>query len=217
MRALPAMFAIACAVLSGCMTKRTPPPGTSVSVAPVEEGLPTAWRQVATAADIMRIDALGAAWTHGLAVARPGELAREAALLDPKSALTKPAPSPGAYRCRMIKLGASGRRALQAFKPFFCFVGAEGALLTFAKASGTQRPAGRLWDDGDKRLVFLGAMALSPDAPPPAYGADVRRNRVGVVERIGDFRWRMTLLPQGGDAALDVIELVPNTPPPSAS
>jgi Domain of unknown function (DUF4893) len=102
------------------------------------------------------------------------------------------------------------------FKPYFCFVEAEGDLLTFVKGTGTKRPGGRLWNDSETRLVFLGGVAERERDPPPAYGADARRDRAGVLERVGEFRWRLVLPGRMSDEArLEVIELIPDTPPPS--
>lgn len=211
MKAWPIAFA-AVFPLMGCAARPTPPPRVAVVEAVAEVGLPQSWRKVATSADAARIDTLSDRWARGLANADPLARKAEGSLLDPAAALEAPAPSPGAYRCRMIKLGQAGRRgrSLRTYKPFFCFIEAEGSLLTFAKASGSERPAGRFWEDNEKRLVFLGAMAPDPDAPPPAYGADPAHDRIGVIERVGEFRWRMALLPHNGNALLDVIELVPN-------
>ena len=54
------------------------------------------------------------------------------------------------------------------------------------------------------------------DGPLPAYGADPASNQVGVVERIGDFRWRMVMPGAQGQAKLDVLELLPDAPAPKA-
>ena len=109
----------------------------------------------------------------------------------------------------VVKLGS--RPALIAYRPFHCFVEAEGDLLTMVKASGSQRPAGRLWADGDTRMVFLGAMAFG-DEDPPAYGEDEVRDVAGYLERIDAFRWRLVVPDPGGGALLDVYELIPSVP-----
>lgn len=223
-------LATACSIvlvmsLAGCA--RTPPPkaaGATVEIVPVVEpqGLPSDWKQVATSIDLDRIARIGAAWNDGLAEARArrhdGEIQKEGALLDPAGALPRPAVPPGTYRCRVIKLGvgASGRgRAYQSFKPFTCFVSVEERLLVFIKATGTELPAGRLWEDGETRLVFLGATAARPGIPAPAYSAQPARDRSGVIERVGDFRWRLVSPWQSKDARIEVMELVPDTPPPA--
>ena len=82
------------------------------------------------------------------------------------------------------------------------------------KADGTQRPAGRLWADGDNRMIFLGGLSRGNDAPPP-YGSEAAQNVAGVLERVEPFRWRLTVpFPQGSPAMLDVYELVPYVPQP---
>lgn len=212
---------------------RTPSPralGATVEVAPAPDtqALPSDWKQVATNTDLDRIGRIDTAWTEGLTEARArrhsSEIEREGSLLDPAGALPRPAVPPGTYRCRVIKLGfgtsnrASNRgRAFQTFNPFTCFVSVEDSLLVFIKATGSDLPAGRLWDDGEKRLVFLGATAARPGVPAPAYGTQPARDRSGVIERVGDFRWRLVTPWQSKDARIEVMELVPDTPAPPAA
>ena len=207
---------------------RTPSPqmvGATVEVAPAPDpqALPSDWKQVATSTDLDRIGRIDIAWTDGLSEARArrhtAEIAKEGPLLDPAGALPRPAVPPGTYRCRVIKLGtgSTGRgRAFQTFNPFTCFVSVEDSLLVFIKATGTDLPAGRLWDDGEKRLVFLGATAAKIGLPAPAYGTQPARDRSGVIERVGDFRWRLVTPWQSKDARIEVMELVPDTQPPAA-
>ena len=119
--------------------------------------------------------------------AAPREIEAEGALLRPRAALPRPAPTPGSYNCRLIKLGkATGKGpAFERFKPFFCYVEVEGDLLTIVKQTGSQRPAGRLWeDDRPDRLIFLGSLALGDEHQPLAYGEDPKRDMAGVLERI---------------------------------
>ena len=136
----------------------------------------------------------------------------EGQLLDPRAALPRPAPTPGSYRCRLITLGSTikGEKALERYNPFFCYVEVEGDLFTIVKQTGSQRPAGRLWeDDIPTRLIFLGTLALGSEEEARAYGEDSRRDIAGVFERIGPFRWRLAIpYPQKG-AKLDVFELTP--------
>lgn len=201
----------------GCATRRAAPAqtgGTGLIVDAVPAD-PNNWAMIATPGDTDRLRRVGAAWTAALTQARPryaAAIAREGALLDPAGALTRVAPSPGQYRCRVIVLGnGPGRRrpALQAFKPQTCFVQAEEKLLVLMKATGTALPGGRLWEDGDRRMIFLGAMAGRPGAAAPAYGGDARRDRAGIFERVGDFRWRLVTPWQAGGPPIEVMELVP--------
>lgn len=203
------------ALLAGCQTKPKIPPGLHPSV---EVGPPLkapVWKGVATADDQDRIARLGLAWQDALADARksnPDEISKEGKLLLPRSALPRPAPTPGSYNCRMITLGKASpkAKAFESFKPFFCYVEIEGDQLTIVKQTGSQRPAGRLWEDDDPdHLIFLGSLALGNEDQPLAYGDDPKRNMAGVLERIGAFRWRLVIpWPQSG-SKLQLFELTP--------
>src|SRR4051812_49412935 len=202
-------------LLAGCQTKPKPPPGVHP---PIEGGAPLKsdiWKQVATDADEDRLGRLDAAWTEALADARksnPGDVRREAKLLTPDAGLARPAPTPGSYNCRLIKLGKATpkSKAYESFKPFFCYVEVEGDLLTIVKQTGSQRPAGRLWEDDDpNRLVFLGSLALGDEQQPIAYGDNPKRDMAGVLERIGPFKWRLVIPWPQSTSKLDVFELTP--------
>lgn len=196
-------------LLAGCAALKPPPaPAPLARVEVVDDPIPVAWKEVATAEDRSRLGRAGEAWEQGLAAAARfrAAVSAEGPLLDRQVALPRAAPSPGHYRCRIIKLG--GRVGFAAFKPFDCFVEAEGELLTMVKGSGTQRPAGRLWTDSDTRQIFLGALSVG-GAPPPPYAEDTKRDVAGVLERVDAFRWRLAVpYPQDG-AILDIYELIP--------
>lgn len=199
---------------AGCAMVRNEPPPRAAQVEIIEDPVPIDWKNVITPADQARLARATDAWTQGLAAAArfSADIKASGPLLDPKAALARPTPSPGAYLCHMVRLG--GKPAYATFKRFDCYVEAEGELLTLMKATGSQRPAGRLWHDNETGMVFLGA--LGPErAPPPAYGADATRDVVGQFERVGPFRWRLVVpFPQTG-GILDVYELVPYVPPTS--
>jgi hypothetical protein len=201
---------------AGCAPKSEglePAPNPTVLVEPQSKA--EEWKQIATSADESRIARLGAGWTEALADAKrgfAGEIKKEAELLDPNAALPRPAPTPGSYNCRLIKLGKAGTKgpAFERFKPFFCYVEVEEKLLTIVKQTGSQRPAGRLWeDDAETRLIFLGSLALGNEEQPLAYGDDPKRDMAGVLERIGPFRWRLVIPWPQSDSKLDVFELTP--------
>jgi hypothetical protein len=204
------------AALSGCETAKSKlPPGARPTV---EVGPPLkseAWKALATAEDTSRIERLGLAWQDALAEAQrsnASDLRREGKLLLPRAGLSRPAPTPGSYNCRLIKLGkaAPAGKPYETFKPFFCYVQVEDELLTIVKQTGSQRPAGRLWEDDDPtRLVFLGSLALANEDQPLAYGDDPKRNMAGVLERIGPFRWRLVIPWPQSTSKLDVFELTP--------
>lgn len=199
--------------LGACQQPATAPPRPGVSVV-VEE--PLEWEGIASAEDIARVPTLPAAWETALAsAARRGHrraITGEGKLLEPGAALPRPEPSPGSYRCRVVRLSGQDRSgtAFAAYKPFFCYVGVEGELLTLTKQTGSQRPAGFLYPDRDKkRLIFLGTLALAGDEAPAAYGEDEKKNLIGIVERIAPFRFRLVIPGSGKESILDVIELVP--------
>jgi hypothetical protein len=203
-------------LLLGCSTKPKAPPGI---LPRVEIGPPLKselWKQVATQADEERLSRLQEAWASALGDVRrttaSAELRKEGGLLKPAAALPRPAPTPGSYNCRLIKLGkvAARGRAYESFRPFFCYVEVEGDLLTIVKQTGSQRPAGRLWeDDNPTRLIFLGSLALGGEDQPLAYGDDPRRDMAGVLERIAPFRWRLVIPWPQSTSKLDVFELTP--------
>lgn len=200
---------------AGCATDsdRARRAGATVVVEPETRG--DIWRQVATDADEDRLERIGLAWQSALAEARErhaAEVRGEGDLLEPRAALPRPAPTPGSYNCRLVRLGrASGSGpAFEKYKPFFCYVEVEGELLTIVKQTGSERPAGRLWeDDRDDRLIFLGSLALGNEEQPLAYGDDPERDMAGVFERIGPFRWRLVIPWPQTTAKLDVFELTP--------
>jgi hypothetical protein len=57
--------------------------------------------------------------------------------------------------------------------------------------------------------VFLGTLVLGDESLPVSYGSDRMRDMAGLVERIGDNRWRLVLPAPAYESLLDVIELVP--------
>jgi hypothetical protein len=202
-------------LLAGCVNEpRGDKPRPVISVAAPTKA--AAWMSIASAADTQRLANVTGAWAAGLTDARKAgfvsAIRDEGKLLQTDAALARPAPTPGSYNCRLIRLGRNGKgtAAFEKFKPFFCYVEVEGNLLTIVKQTGSSRPAGRLWeDDNDKRLMFLGSLALGDEEQPLAYGEDAKRDMAGIFERIGPFQWRLVIpWPQDG-AKLNVFELTP--------
>jgi hypothetical protein len=199
---------------AGCTLPRKEPPRPIVTAAPATKA--DIWQRVASTADLNRIRRVATGWSSGLAEARAGgfrdEIRAEGKLLDPAVALPRPAPTPGSYSCRLVRLGREGSKgpAFQKFKPFYCYVEVEGQLFTIVKQTGSQRPAGRLWeDDVSSRLIFLGTLALGNEEEARAYGDDPKRDMAGIFERIAPFVWRLVIpYPQNG-AQIDVFELTP--------
>lgn len=204
MRGSLAALIAGAAVLSGCAATKTEVAEVSAGPSVVIEEQPE-WRNVATAEDAARLDALGANWPATLAALPKKD---RSDLLDPATALPVPTPPPGRYKCRVVRVAPGGKR-VTAYNPFTCHIGNDGPRLNFTKEAGSERPAGWMWADGDNRLIFLGTMVQGREKTAPAYGKEARRNLAGVVERIGNFRWRMVLPAPVRDSRLDVIELTP--------
>jgi hypothetical protein len=211
----PALVIGAFVLLGGCDAFRTHPEG---QMPRVEVGPPLkadVWKAVATDADEDRLSRIGLAWQEALAEAKktnPGEVKRDGQLLNPRAALARPAPTPGSYYCRLVKLGRSSAKgkAYESFKPFFCYIETEDDLFTIVKQTGSQRPSGRLWEDDDAtRLIFLGSMALGDEDQPAAYSENPKRDMAGVFERIGPFEWRLVIPWSQSTSKLDVFELTP--------
>ena len=210
------IFAVsALALLAGCETEpRGDRPRPIVSVEAPQKN--EAWLGIASAADVRRLANVTGAWAAGLEESRKAgfvtAVREEGTLLRTDAALPRPAPTPGSYNCRLVRLGSTGKGkpVVEKFKPFFCYVEVEGNLLTIVKQTGSTRPAGRLWEDEDPtRLIFLGSLALGDEDAPLAYGENPKRDMAGILERIGPFRWRLVIpWPQDG-AKLNVFELTP--------
>lgn len=180
-----------------------------------ERRVPT-WRETATEDDRRRLRQWRDAFVEALAEARTAghsdELAREGALFEPDSALPGAALPAGDYRCRTIKLGAQGENGpvYTPYPQFRCRVAAgPDGFAIFTKLSGSQRPVGRLFAEHDMRQIFLGSMQLGDERRALRYGRDRERNMAGIVERIGERRWRIVFPYPHFESTLDVIELVP--------
>lgn len=180
---------------------------------PVERGV--SWREIATDEDRERLRGWRDAWVQALAKARAAghgaEIAGEGALLQPDSALPWTDLPEGQYRCRVLKIGAKSPGMLDyvAYPSFDCRLRAENGVLSFAKLTGSQRPIGRFLPDNGRRMIFLGTLQLGDENISLRYSRDRERDMAGVVERIGERRWRIALPFPHFESTLDVIELIP--------
>lgn len=205
-------------LLHGCKSRGDTVPPAPLPVA-VADNLPE-WEKNAASADLDKLNHIDQAWREALPEAGKGagrrSLRAEGNLLQPKSGLLRPQPSPGSYMCRLIQLGSSTprtrTRALAVSKLAFCYVGVdETNRLWLAKQTGPRRRQGYLWeDDVSNRLIFLGSLAAGASDTPAAYGTDPARNSAGIFERVGPLRYRLvTPWPSAAGYKLEVLELTP--------
>ena len=176
----------------------------------------TAWKDVATSDDRARLADWRTSFINALNAAKKAghgaEIEREAALLDPDSALGAPAIPNGMYRCRVIKLGGkanTGSPAYVSTPAFACRVKADRDLQRFNKFGGSQRYAGLFFPGDAVREVFLGTLVFGDEMRALQYGQDQLRDVAGYVERIGPARWRILMPKPHFESRFDVMELVP--------
>jgi hypothetical protein len=193
---------------AGCQTAPTEKPAGAEPRIVVEEA--EAWRRIASERDAFALEGLPERWRHMLAAGRAANqsrrIASEGDLLDPEARLARAAPAPGSYRCRYLRPG--GRKWVSSAQGF-CYVGVEEGQLTLASELRGLRFGGYLWEmKGGERLVFLGGAVPAGARTPLAYGEGPSSDVAGVVERIGEFRYRLTLPELPPAAGLTVVELV---------
>jgi hypothetical protein len=175
----------------------------------------TAWRDVATPRDRERLRDWRTTFVSALAAARKSghaaEIAKEGALLDPDAALAGTPPPNGAYRCRVIKLGAKSEGMLDyvSYPGFACRVRAERELQRLDKLTGSQRYVGIIFPNDAMRRIFLGTLVLGDETRAMQYGEDPDRDVAGFIERIGANRWRLIMPMPKFESQFDVLELIP--------
>lgn len=200
-------FLLAPILLAACTTGEA---GPAAAVPAVES-----WRAVATDFDRERARKWRTAWVRAVAKARASghfaEIAKDGILLEPDAALRGPVPPAGDYRCRVLKIGGQGKGLLDyvAYPLFDCRISTGAGPMDFVKLTGSQRPIGRLFPDSDRRLVFLGTLQLGDERGILRYGHDRQRDMIGLLERIGERRWRLAFPYPAFESTLDVIELIP--------
>jgi hypothetical protein len=210
----------ALAALSACAQKPQAMVAMPVVQAPAEPV--TGWKAIVSGEDDQRLSNLPDLWRSALTAAQRyrSQIRSEGDLLAPDAARNHPAPPPGSYHCRLVKIGAAGARepAYKAFPEFFCYIRGDRAdSLFFTKQTGSELPGGFLFADGERRLVLAGAKQHAATEVPMPYGTEPERDLVGVVERIGPFRWRVVLPWRGQTQGLDIYELIPVPPEQQAA
>lgn len=196
---------------AGCARNAPPcPPGTANGQPMMPD-----WHDVITDPDHVRLRDWRAALVEALASARAtghgAEIDAQGKLLDPDTSMDDAALPVGYYRCRVIKLGArrpDGNDFI-AYPAHRCQVRPSNNITRLVELDGLQRPSGRIYPDGRARSIFLGTMVLGDEQLPISYGRDGDRDMVGVVQRIGEKRWRMLLPRPAWESTADVMELVP--------
>ncbi|MDB5672865.1 MAG: hypothetical protein JWO25_3824 [Alphaproteobacteria bacterium] len=202
------VLALALAGSVGCTRAKSGPEASVPADTP-------GWHRVATEADRKRLREWRKAWIEALGAAKASghqaEIAAAGTLLDPDAALPGIDLKPGDYHCRTLKLGAKGNGNLDyvAYPPASCRVGpAEGqGTMAFVRLDGPQRPIGRLFADGERRMIFLGTLQLGDEQGSLRYGHDARRDMIGLLERVGPGRWRLVFPRPAFESKLDVVEL----------
>ncbi len=182
----------------------------------VPAGRGTDWRVVATERDRGRLRHWRDTWTEALGQANrshAAEVAAGGALFEPDTALPGAQPPPGDYACRTVKLGRApqgGTLDYVDYPPFRCRIAEAGGRLQFTKLTGSQRPVGTIFPDNGRRMIFLGTLVLGDETRALRYSRDEERDMIGIVERVGDRRWRLVLPRPHYESLLDVIELTPS-------
>ncbi len=201
MRRRSAAIPIACALSLG-------------SAALAERTLDVDWRKVATRQDRSRLRNWRDAWIAALDKARAAPeaaaaIAADPMLFDPDRAMLGAALKPGVYRCRIHRLGGVGAASRPLLRGTWtpCRVTEDGTTRRLI-TDGEQRISGNLFDGTDARTVFLGTLALGDEDRSFRYGRDARRDMAGLVERIGEGRWRLVLPFPSFQSTLDVMEIV---------
>jgi hypothetical protein len=175
------------------------------------------WRVIATEEDRKRLRSWRTAFSEALrkaqAAGHGATLVREGALLQPDAALPWQAPPMGEYQCRVIKIGAKSAGLLDyvAYPTFNCRIRAENGMTGFAKLTGSQRPIGHLLPATGDRMIFLGTLQLGDENRALRYGDDRERDVAGILQRIGDGRWRLILPYPRFESTIDVLELIPRS------
>jgi hypothetical protein len=173
------------------------------------------WRKVAKPADKSRLVRWRAALVSAIAAAsQDGDeeaVTREGVLLQPDAGLERPAIPLGNYQCRTIKLGRNGiyTKAFAERPVSRCTIAKKNGRMRLSTLNGSQRARGDIFPGNDRRQIFLGAIAFGDETRTMEYGRDAARDMAGLLERIGDQRWRLLLPEPGFESMIDVIELTP--------
>lgn len=160
-----------------------------------------------TAADRIRMESYGQTREEALGEARSGGTAEDIAILQ-QVVLKQPQPfagfdMTGNWQCRTIKAG--GAVPLVVYGWFKCKVTDDGSGWMLEKVSGSQRTRGRFYDDGDKRLTYLGSFYVGGETPKP-YGSGPDTDQFAFAFRTGAKAFRLEFPAPRYESKLDIIE-----------
>lgn len=164
-------------------------------------------QKLMTPADKTRLAAYGETRKTALAEAKAGGDPAEMKEVD--ALLAKPLlgfsgfDMTGNWQCRTIKLG--NNVPLVVYGWFKCKVSDDGSGWQLEKTSGSQRTKGRFYDDGDKRLIYLGSFYVDGD-PVKRYGSGPESDQVGYAFRTGPEQWRIEFPAPYYESKLDILE-----------
>lgn len=111
----------------------------------------------------------------------------------------------GDWQCRTIKVGGD-LGSLVVYNWFKCKVTDDGSGLVLEKVTGSQRTKGRIFDDGEKRAIYLGAGYVN-DEKAPNYGKGPESDQVGYAFRTAPDAWRIEFPAPYYESKLDILEL----------
>ncbi len=160
-----------------------------------------------TQQDKLRLQKYGDLRKAALAEAKAGDPAEVAQL---NALASKPALSfqglalTGKWQCRSMQAG--GILPVVIYGWFKCRVTDDGSGWKLEKLTGSQRTTGRFYDDGDKRLIYLGSFSVNNDKVKP-YGSGPETDQVGYAFRTGPKQWRLELPAPATGSKLDILEL----------
>ncbi|TPI57853.1 DUF4893 domain-containing protein [Mesorhizobium sp. B3-1-7] len=163
-------------------------------------------QKLITAADKARLDKYGETRKAAIEQAKTGDPS-EVKQLD--ELLAKPLVAfsdkdlTGNWKCRTIKAGGISPLAIYGW--FKCKVTDDGSGWRLAKISGSQRTAGRFFDDGDKRAIYLGSFSVNDDKANP-YGSGPESDQVGYAFRNSATEWRIEFPAPYYESKLDIME-----------
>ena len=162
---------------------------------------------IITPADQARLDAYEGTRIDALKQARAEGDAGDIAVLD---AVTARRDIPwqgfditGKWKCRTIKAGKLA--ALVVYGWFDCAVTDEGSGWHLRKLTGSQRTAGRFFDDGEARMTYLGVGTVNDDPAPP-YGSGPQSDEPGYAFRNDNNGWRIEFPAPYYESMLDILE-----------